>query len=243
MFSERSARRRRRRRRIPRLLRGLAATGAILLAIGAIGYIGSRIRSPAPAETTSTTGAAVTASRRSAPTRRPSGMTLRVQARRVGTLTSAIQDAAAAPASATGRSVALLAGLSASDSRRTRSASPTLTGTGRRDVAVGAARRRCRLRRWSRLSVRWRRRDLPARGDLSRRHDQWRRDHVADLPAASSDQSGTSHRRHGLHRRRLHGQPVARHDRRVSPAELGQGRGAPAERRSATQRSPRSAAT
>src|SRR3954447_11740188 len=116
MFSERSARRRRRRRRTPRLLRGLAATGAILLAIGAIGYVGSRIRSSAPAETTSTTGAAVTASRRPAPTTRPNAMTLRVQARRVGTLTSPIQDAAAAPASTTGRSVALLAGLSASDS-------------------------------------------------------------------------------------------------------------------------------
>src|SRR3954468_10568647 len=107
MSAERVARRRRRRRWV----RGLGATGIVLLAIAAIHYVGGKVRSsPSTTEAAVTTTSAV-----SATLRRRAQTTLGVQARRVGTLTSAIQDAAAAPASADGGSIALLAGLSASD--------------------------------------------------------------------------------------------------------------------------------
>ena len=246
MVPERSTRRVRRRRRTPRLLRALAATAAILLAIGAIGYVGSELRSRAPTATTSTAGSAATTrtSGRSAAVTHPRVTTLRVQARRVGTLTSALQDAAAARASASGGSVALLAGLSASDlSTNLIRVANSRRDSGDRHAAAGAARRRCRLRGWGRLPVRWRRRDLPARGDLPRRREQRRRRSRCRPSGGELGPAGHEHRRHGLHRRRLHGQPVARHDRRVSSAGLGDGWWRTCRPRFATRRSPPSAAT
>ena len=117
MSADRLARRSRRRQRRRFLLRGLAATGAVLLAIGVIDYVGSRLRSPetSAAGTSTAAGAAATTTLGTTRRTRPGTTTLHVQARQVGALSSAIQDAAAAPATGAGGSAALLAGLSASD--------------------------------------------------------------------------------------------------------------------------------
>ena len=58
---------------------------------------------------------------------------------------------------------------------------------------------------------------------------------VGRAPAApSSDQAGGGHRPHGVHRRRLHGHALARHDRRLEPRRARARRRAPAARAVAT---------
>jgi YVTN family beta-propeller protein len=114
MRPDRSFQRRRRRRR-RRLLRGLVVVGLILVAIEGVTLLAARRDSPSNRHALSTSTAVSTAPRPARRAARRTPSTLEITARRTGTLTSALQDAAVAPATTGGTSIALLAGLSASD--------------------------------------------------------------------------------------------------------------------------------
>jgi YVTN family beta-propeller protein len=103
-----------RRRRTRRLVRGVVAVAIVLVSIEVISLlVGQTSTSKHNGATSSTSTAPKTA--RSAATTRRRAKVLVVDAKRVGNLTSPLQDAAAAPASANQRQTALIAGLSAAD--------------------------------------------------------------------------------------------------------------------------------
>ena len=114
MRPDRSAQRRR-RRRWRRLLRGLVAVGVILLAIEGLTSLATRTGSSTKGHSVSTSTTKATSHDPGRRVARRTRTSLEITTRRTGTLTSALQDAAVAPATTGGASIALLAGLSASD--------------------------------------------------------------------------------------------------------------------------------
>jgi YVTN family beta-propeller protein len=103
---------RRRHRRTRRLVRGVIAVAIVLLAIGGLSLL---VEQPNSSKHKRTTAGSTTPTRAAATRTRHQVRVLAVEARRVGHLTSPLQDAATAPASSNGRHVALIAGLSAAD--------------------------------------------------------------------------------------------------------------------------------